>query len=232
MPPITAGDIDKGFGDGCFAMNDEPAGRRDGEGRSPRTKGRKALTDGEVAAGRARILAAARTLFAQKGYAAVSIRAVAAMADMSAMSLYRYYPNKRGILVHIWAEIFSDIFAAGRAAAAQHEDPRAALEAYAVAFVRYWIDNPENYVMVYGERDAPVGGEAFFADSGIVAGELAFFGGLIERAGKPPESVDLLLQQFICAMHGVCNSLIMIPEMRWAPAETLIRGMVSALLRD
>jgi len=212
-------------------MNDERAERPQAAAQKTRTKGRRSLTDGEVAAGRARILSAARTLFARKGYAAVSIRAVAAMADMSAMSLYRYYPNKRGILVHIWAEIFSDIFAAGRAAAAQHDDPRAALEAYAAAFVRYWIDNPENYVMVYGERDAPVGGEAFFADSGIVAQEIAFFRDLIEQAGQPPETVDLRLQQFICAMHGVCNSLIMIPEMRWEPAETLIRGIVAALLR-
>ncbi len=212
-------------------MNDEGAERHDREDRKLRTKGRRSLTDDEVAAGRARILAAARTLFARKGYAAVSIRAVAAMADMSAMSLYRYYPNKRGILVHIWAEIFADIFAAGRAAAAQAADPGAALEAYAAAFVRYWIDHPENYVMVYGEKDAPVGGETFFADSGIVAQELAFFHDLIEQAGQPPEIVDLRLQQFICAMHGVCNSLIMIPEMRWEPAETLIRGIVAALLR-
>lgn len=213
-------------------MNDEGAEARDSEDRRRRTKGRKALTEAEVAAGRARILAAARTLFARKGYAAVSIRAVAATADMSAMSLYRYYPNKRGILVHIWAEIFADIFAAGRAASAAASDPGAALEAYAAAFVRYWIDHPENYIMVYGEKDAPVGGETFFADSGIVARELAFFRDLIERTGQPPETVDLRLQQFICAMHGVCNSLIMIPEMRWAPAETLIRGMVSALLHD
>lgn len=212
-------------------MTDEPPELADGAPRA-RAKGRRSLTDGEVAAGRARILAAARTLFARKGYAAVSIRAVAAMADMSAMSLYRYYPNKRGILVHIWAEIFADIFAAGRAAAAETTDPRAALEAYAAAFVRYWIDHPENYIMVYGERDAPVGGETFFADGEIVGREIAFFRELIVRAGQPAEVVDLRLQQFICAMHGVCNSLIMIPEMRWAPAETLIRGIVAALLRD
>ena len=212
-------------------MTDEPPELADAAPRA-RAKGRRSLTDGEVAAGRARILAAARTLFSRKGYAAVSIRAVAAMADMSAMSLYRYYPNKRGILVHIWAEIFADIFAAGRAAAAETTDPRAALEAYAAAFVRYWIDHPENYIMVYGERDAPVGGETFFADGEIVGREIAFFRELIVRAGQPAEVVDLRLQQFICAMHGVCNSLIMIPEMRWAPAETLIRGMVSALLHD
>lgn len=197
-----------------------------------RTKGRKALSPGEIAAGRARILEAAKTLFAHKGYDAVSIRAVAAAAGMSAMSLYRYYPNKRGILVHVWAEVFSDIFAAGRAAAREAGDPLAALQAYAVTFVRYWLDHPENYVMVYGERDAPVGGETFFADSDIVADELAFFRDLIERAGQPADAVELRLQQFICAMHGVCNSLIMIPEMRWEPAETLVRGMIAALFRQ
>ena len=197
-----------------------------------RNKGRKALSEGEIAAGRAKILEAAKTLFARKGYDAVSIRAVAAMAGMSAMSFYRYYPNKRGILVHVWAEIFSDIFAAGRAAARDAGDPLAALQAYAVTYVRYWLEHPDNYVMVYGERDAPVGGETFFADSDIVANELAFFRELIERTGQPAEAVELRLQQFICAMHGVCNSLIMIPEMRWEPAEILVRGMVAALLRQ
>ena len=80
-------------------------------------------------------------------------------------------------------------------------------------------------------RDAPAGGEAFFADSGLIAEELAFLRDLIGQAGQPAGTVEIRLQEFVCAMHGVCNSVIMIPEMRWAPARTLIRGIVAALLR-
>ena len=196
-----------------------------------KTKGRRPLTGTDIETGRAKILAAARSLFAQKGYRSVSMRAVAEVADMSAMSIYRYYENKRAILLHIWAEVFTQLFKDCRTAAAQAREPADAVKAYAIFFVDYWVSNPENYLMIYGEIDTPVGGESFFADSEEVATELAYIAGLIAASGTPESEVELTLQQLICAMHGVCHSLITIPELRWRPSDTLIAGLVEALLR-
>lgn len=194
-------------------------------------KGRRPLTEADIDAGRVKILAAAKSLFGQKGYQSVSMRAVAEVADMSAMSIYRYYENKRAILLHIWAEVFTQLFKDCRTASAQAREPADAVKAYAISFVDYWVNNPENYLMIYGEIDTPVGGESFFADSEEVATELAFIAGLIVASGTPESEIELTLQQLICAMHGVCHSLITIPELRWRPSEALISGLVDALLR-
>jgi AcrR family transcriptional regulator len=196
-----------------------------------KSKGRRPMTESEYALGREKILAAAQTLFVEKGYRSVSMRAIAELADMSAMSIYRYFENKRAVLVQIWGEIFTRLFEDCRQAAAKASGPSAEAKAYARAFVDYWVANPENYMMVYGEIDRPVGGESFFADSETVATELAHISGLLLAAGAAEDDIDLTLQQFICAMHGVCHSLVTIPEMHWQSSERLINGLVDGLLR-
>jgi AcrR family transcriptional regulator len=58
---------------------------------------------------RARIVAAARTIAATGGYDAVTMRAVAAHADLSTATLYRYFPSKHHLLVATlarWLERF------------------------------------------------------------------------------------------------------------------------------
>lgn len=194
-------------------------------------KGRRPMTEADYLVGREKILSAARRLFIEKGYGSVSMRAIAELADMSPMSIYRYYENKRAVLIHIWSEIFSQLFTNCRNAAARSDQPDIQAKSYALAFIDYWVGNPESYMMVYGEVDRPVAGESFFADSTIVAAEMDYMAKLLAAVGIPDSELELVLQQFICIMHGVCHSLITIPEMRWQPTAKLIEGLVEALLR-
>ncbi len=193
-------------------------------------QGRKPLSQQDLERGRTRILAAARKLFSENGYSSVSMRALARDTGMSTMSLYRYYASKRAILVHIWDEIFSRLFEDCRQAAVNAPDPRAALTAYAITFVDYWVANPENYLMVYGEIDAPEQGESFFVDSELVTNELSLIANYLAQCGIAEPRIESTGQQFVCAMHGVCHSLVTIPEMNWQSAESLIAGLVKALL--
>lgn len=64
---------------------------------------------GASALRRARIVAAAGTIAATGGYDAVTMRAVAAQADLSTATLYRYFPSKHHLLVATlarWLERF------------------------------------------------------------------------------------------------------------------------------
>ncbi len=79
---------------------------------SNKARGRKPLSKDEMNIMRERILKAARELFAKQGYNSISMRTLASVAEMSPTSLYRFYPNKRAILVHIWGEIFEQLFKA------------------------------------------------------------------------------------------------------------------------
>lgn len=57
------------------------------------------------------ILAAARQVFAQKGYAAASITDIARAADVSDGLIYKYFQNKRDLLYHVLREFYERVMA-------------------------------------------------------------------------------------------------------------------------
>ena len=80
------------------------------EGERPRERlehyGSAALSSVEIEAFRERIREAAARLFASAGYAAVTMRAVAAEVGCSAMTPYRYFASKEHIFAVVRAEAF------------------------------------------------------------------------------------------------------------------------------
>ena len=193
-------------------------------------RGRKPLSQDDLERGRNKIVEAAKILFLEQGYQSVSMRGLARSINLSPTSLYRFYPNKRAILIHIWGELFDELFRDCRGAAAGGSEPQSALVAYANCFVDYWVANPKNYMMVYGEIDQPKKGESFFADSEMVATELAYLAELLAKCGIANDNIELTLQQLICIMQGVCHSLVTIPELNWKDAHALTGGLVENLL--
>ncbi len=75
--------------------------------RTSRTVGRPA---GAVrAAVRARLVEVARRLFAERGYAAVSLRAIAAAAEVNPAMVHYYFASKRGLYEAVIAETLSPV---------------------------------------------------------------------------------------------------------------------------
>ena len=193
-------------------------------------KGRKPLSVEKTNERRENILSAANKLFAQKGYENISMRRLADEINMSPMSIYTYFENKRAILIHLWGNIFEDLFNDCRIATTLVDDHIKKLEKYANCFVRYWIENPQNYLMVYGQIDKPTSSESFFAESPLVTKELEFIALMLIETGVKPQSVELVTQQFLCVLHGVCHSVITIPEINWRDHTQLVGGLVRALV--
>src|SRR6201996_64315 len=73
----------------------------------PRVQGRK--RKGEGLQRRAEILDAAKRLFVEEGYAATTIRRVAAKLGVSSTALYVYFPDKEAILVEICDATFAGL---------------------------------------------------------------------------------------------------------------------------
>ena len=77
---------------------------------SPRGPGRREIAKAEK---RARILAAARSLVSEKGYAQMSMSEVAARADVAAGTVFQYAATKAELLMmvteNIWADHVNDI---------------------------------------------------------------------------------------------------------------------------
>ncbi len=112
------------------------------------TSTEKAYHHGDL---RTALLTATLELLAEAGSDAVSLRAVARRAGVSAMAPYRHYPDKESLLAAAAAQGFAGLRTALQAAddAAR---PGQALVAQAVAYVRYALDHPALFRLMFGPR--------------------------------------------------------------------------------
>jgi AcrR family transcriptional regulator len=103
---------------------------------------------------RAAIDAAAVELFAQRGYHATSMRALAAAADIQPAAIYHWYPRKEAILIRLQDEFMAEL--TERVLTAMAEQDRPALKLAAAV---------REHVAYHGEHTS----EAFVTDSEIRA---------------------------------------------------------------
>ena len=100
---------------------------------------------------RTALVSAALELLAKDGADAVSLRAVARRAGVSAMAPYRHYADKEALLAAVAAHGFDGLRAvlcvADEAAAAGQ-----ALVAQAMAYVRYAAENPALFRLMFGPK--------------------------------------------------------------------------------
>ena len=110
---------------------------------------RKTGSNGERTA--AALRASALTLFAHRGYAAVSMREIAETQGMRPAALYNYWPTKQALLCDLMESHLRDLNGAWAAEAPGDDDPRAALEAFARFHLRRHIDRPHDVFIAYME---------------------------------------------------------------------------------
>lgn len=153
---------------------------------------------------RRQIVAAVRALHAAGGYAAVTMRSVAAAVELAPMSLYRYFPNKAALLDGVWEEVLGEALAAARgadAAVAPTDDPCRRLRAYYRGYVEFWLARPDAYRMVFDVRPQP--------DGRLFAGGHA---GDFRREAEAlidaclPDSLDAELRH---AAHALCRCKVL-----------------------
>jgi AcrR family transcriptional regulator len=84
-----------------------------------------------------RIVAAATSLFYEKGYHAATMREVAAAAGIKAGSLYNHFPGKEELLFLVASRTMRDLLEGGREAVAGEAEPRGRLRALVKQHVVY-----------------------------------------------------------------------------------------------
>ncbi|MGR3617055.1 MAG: TetR/AcrR family transcriptional regulator [Paracoccaceae bacterium] len=97
-----------------------------------------------------RIRAAALQLFAQHGYAAVSMRQIAGAVGLQAGALYNYTPDKQSLLFHLMQSHMQDLIAAWQA---QDLPPTAQdkLRQFVQFHIRFHHERPEEVFIAYME---------------------------------------------------------------------------------
>ncbi|WP_074221727.1 TetR/AcrR family transcriptional regulator [Rhodovulum sp. ES.010] len=97
-----------------------------------------------------RLRKAAQRLFAQQGYAAVSMRQIAAEVGVQAGALYNYIPDKQGLLFDLMESHLEELLAAW-SVEPRGDGPLAALEAFTRFHIRFHLDRPDAVFIAYME---------------------------------------------------------------------------------
>lgn len=97
-----------------------------------------------------RVREAALRLFAQHGYAAVSMRQIAREVGVQAGALYNYTPDKQTLLFDLMKGHMDDLLSA-RAALDQPDSPQTRLEAFTRFHIGFHLDRPEAVFISYME---------------------------------------------------------------------------------
>ncbi|MGO4908879.1 TetR/AcrR family transcriptional regulator [Pseudorhodobacter sp. W20_MBD10_FR17] len=102
---------------------------------------------------RPRVRSAALALFARHGFAAVSMRQIAAEVGVQAGALYIYTPDKQALLFDLMHDHMTNLLAA-LAALPMQPTPVARLDQFARFHIGYHLDRPEAVFIAYMELRA------------------------------------------------------------------------------
>lgn len=197
---------------------------------APPRRGRPGLKAEDVAETRARIARIAETLFLNEGFAAVSMRRLAQEAGCAPMTLYAYFESKADILGLIWAGFLTELFDDLDRHALTIADPRKRLLALSARYVRYWLDHPDRYRMVFmteGVTQTEVG--AFIGGGDILSRYQLFAKALLE-AGVEPARLKLAYDALMSCLIGVAQNHITITAYAWTDGEALAQTLADAIL--
>lgn len=208
-----------------------PDGQKTGRERS----GRPPRTAQQSAQMRQRVIEAARGLFAQEGFEAVSMRRIAAAAGCAPMTLYAYFRSKNEILRYIWAVFFDELFARMDARASAGPSAAGRLRDACGIYLAYWLEYPDRYRMVFLNQDRAEAGEHYYVDDAGLMARYQRFAVLIRDAQVEgsawPGDAQVMGEALLSAILGIAHSLVTIPEYPWAPPEALLSAVLRTVLR-
>jgi AcrR family transcriptional regulator len=148
------------------------------------------------------LIEAATALLHEGGAEALSLRAAARRAGVSAMAPYRHFANKEALLAAVAAHGFT-LLAARLAEADAAPDPANALVAQGVAYVRFACEDPSRFRLMFGAAQ-PQGYPDLRAAAGAAYAMLARrVAGLAEEGRRD----DLTLACW-SLVHGLASLLV------------------------
>jgi AcrR family transcriptional regulator len=205
--------------------------------------GTKERRERERAEVREKILEAARELFVNEGYEAVTMRKIAERIEYSPTAIYLHFKDKETVLRELCD---ADFFALAKTFTkiAKIADPIERLRKTAHAYTKFGLEHPNHYRLMFMTPHPPMGPE----DSAVEKGNpeedaYAFLKAIVEEAlaaGRlRPEldDPDLIAQTMWAGLHGVIALEIAKANDPWCDwrsttarsglmTEVLIRGVV------
>lgn len=168
---------------------------------------------------------------------AVSIRGVADAVGLTPAAIYRHFPDKEGLLFAVCARHFDSITdEVAVPALASSEDPIEALRQLADAYVRFGVEHPEHYRIMFMRREdhRP---EQYAAERVLETGLFGVVIPVVQRGideGRfRPDLTDPLLIAWVLwmAVHGITSAAVAMPNFPAPPLDVQIDATLDATLR-
>lgn len=167
---------------------------------------------------------------------AVAIRGVADAVGLTPAAIYRHFPDKETLLFAVCARHFDSITEdVAVPALASTEDPIDALRRLADAYVRFGVENPEHYRIMFMRRQdhRP---EQYAAEQVL---ETGLFGVVlpvvqqgIDEGRFRPELTDPLMIAWVLwmAVHGITSAAVAMPNFPAPPLDVQLQATIDAIL--
>lgn len=147
---------------------------------------------------RSALLQDAAVLLNDGGQDALSLRALARRAGVSPRAPYRHFADKEALLTALAAQAFA-AFGAALAASDAAAEPGRELEAQGIAYVRFALEAPGRFQLMFGPR-------RFVADDALTSAKQAAFGVLQARVNllaKPSDDSRAQAVGYWSLAHGL-----------------------------
>ncbi len=188
---------------------------------------------------RERILDAARDIVRREGFGALTVRKIADAIEYAPGTLYLYFENRDAIARELSFEGFRKLLEAF-APAETLADPLARLEAIGRAYVKFGMEHPETYRLIFMED--PQLTTAVFKAAGDDPGQRAYRALLdpldeLRKAGRLRRGADVqpLADTLWALVHGIVSLKLTCPGFPVTPVEplldTALRTFLDGLVR-
>ncbi len=173
---------------------------------------------------------AAEKVLVRDGPGAVTVRAVAAEAEVAPMGIYNRFGGKDGLIEQLLVRGFTRLSEA--VAATGVEDPIGRLRESGLGYRRFALENPQFYAVMFtdaiphdlqSERVAAAGGAAFEQ----LVGHVAF---ALDAGALTPGDAGAIAQQLWSGIHGAVM-LEMTGLIQTSDADVSYRALIETLLR-
>ena len=193
---------------------------------STRTTRRRRAPRGQGDRLREEILVAAERLLIELGdEEAVSIRAVADAVGVTPPSIYLHFEDKNELIFAVCERQFERLDRYTEEAAAASDDPLESLRNRGKAYVRFGLENPEQYRILFMGKPAATP-EGFDEQRLMTMAAFDHLVGAVQRCmdtGAIPQTDPFFVALGMwIAVHGLTSLLIAKPDFPWPGAEDLV----------
>lgn len=175
-------------------------------------------------------MAAAGSVFLELGYEAISMRKVAERTGYTATTLYRYFEDKDDLLFVTVSEGLSGFAWALREGRDSEDEPLARIEAIGLAYIRFGLDHPALYRLLFIQRPDFLGRTRGDIQTLRVESFTLLRGAVAEAMGDgavAPGDAAAVSMSLWAVVHGTTSLAITMPGVTRAQADQMAIQTVS-----